>query len=71
MKKSSSKKHFLAGVIILVVVIAAFFLGWFTGTNVPLYNNSQCSDSETVDNIPILALEPLRYNHYENCKLER
>ena len=53
MEKSSSKKHFLAGVIILIVVAVAFFLGWFTGTNVPLYNNSKCCDSETVDSIPI------------------
>ena len=52
MEKSSSKKHFLAGVIILIVVAVAFFLGWFTGTNVPLYN-TESTISEAVDSIPI------------------
>lgn len=53
MKKSSSKKHILAGVIFLVIVGVAFFLGWFTGTNVPLYT-TESSTSETVDSIPVL-----------------
>lgn len=52
MEKSSSKKYFLAGVIILIVVAVAFFLGWFTGTNVPLYN-TESTISEAVDSIPI------------------
>lgn len=53
MEKSSSKKHILAGVIILVFVGVAFFLGWFTGTNVPLYT-TESSTSEIVDSIPVL-----------------
>lgn len=52
MEKSYSKKHIFAGVIILVIVGIAFFLGWLTGTNVPLYN-SERSTSETVDSIPV------------------
>lgn len=55
MKKSFSEKHFLAGVIILVIAGVAFFLGWFTGTNVPS-NNTENSKSETVDSIPILDI---------------
>ena len=52
MKNSFSKKHFIAGVIILVIAGVAFFLGWFTGRNAPLYN-TESSTSEAVDSIPV------------------
>lgn len=52
MEKTSSKKRILAGIIILVIVGIAFFLGWFTGKNVPV-NTTEKSTSETVDSIPV------------------
>ena len=57
MKNSFSKTHLRAGLIILGVLVVSFFLGWFTGTNVPLYySNSQSCDSKEVDSIPILDI---------------
>lgn len=53
MKKISSKIHILAGVIAVAIVAAAFFLGWFTGTKVPLCTSEEKS-SEKVDSIPVL-----------------